>query len=805
MSQPLPITTSKDRIVAALAGSGALILSAPTGSGKSTQTPQFLLRSVPGKLLILEPRRLAARSLAARVAAETGATLGREVGYQVRFDNRAGPDTKAVFQTYGVFVQQLLKDPGLKGVAAVLLDEFHERTLEADLALAWLRTLRKARRPDLKVVVMSATLDAGALSSYLRDAARVDVPGRLYPVDIRHQPLDARDTPPDGALKALRALAAEGLDGSVLVFMPGLREIRRTLERLGPFCREQGLALQPLHGSMEPAEQQRVLAPEGNAPRVIVATNVAETGLTIPGVTMVVDSGLHRLAAYSPARGVNTLTVAHISRANAAQRAGRAGRTAPGRCVRLWGRTEEMAMAEGLAPEVSRLELSPLLLQASSLPDPVEWLTPLPEAARKAATACLLGLSAVDAQGRITAEGRSLLGYPLPPRLAAVLEGARTLGWPEFERACAMAAVFETAAERRPDKASDLSELAEDLEGGSREDLSWEAVEAFKQLKRLGGRDLGAVADAAPDALARVWLKAFSDRLAAREGDGRVYRLADGSGVMLPVERGAPQLILALDIRERGGGGQARQVGVTLYLPLSVQTVRDAFSGECVWTEVSEFDDKKQRVVKEERLLLGGLVLERREAARKKEDRKATAEMWAEKFAAGELRHPGLDEAVLQLVTRIRVARGLYPDLGFPEMDADDWRLVYGEVCAGRNTLFEIERVALAPHILAYIGKPLASFLDKMLPTGKRLPSGKNGRITYFEGRPPELSARLGDFLKMTGTLALCDGRLSVLFDILAPNYRTVQKTHDLSSFWKNTYPEVKKELKRRYPRHPWP
>lgn len=805
MDQNLPITPARQRIVDALAGPGALVLSAPTGSGKSTQTPQFLLGRFPGRLLVLEPRRLAARSLAARVASETGTTLGGTVGYQVRFDNRAGPGTKAVFQTYGVFIQQLLKDPELKGVGAVVLDEFHERTLEADLALAWLKALRGTRRPDLKLVVMSATLDSDALSSYIKEAARVDVPGRLFPVDIRHQPLDARDTAPDGALKAVRALAAEGLDGSVLVFMPGQREIRRTLERLGPFCREQGLPLQSLHGSMELSEQQRVLSPGGKGPRVIVATNVAETGLTIPGVTMVVDSGLHRLAAYSPARGVNTLTVSRISRANAAQRAGRAGRTAPGRCVRLWARTEEMAMAEALPPEVLRLELSSLLLQAASLPEPVGWPTPLPEAASKAATACLRGLSAVDGHGRITAQGRALLGYPLPPRLAAVLEGARRLGWPEFERACAMAAVFETAAERRPDKASDLSELADDLEGGSRDDLPWEAVEVFKQLKRLGGKELGVVEDASPDALARVWLWAFADRLAARDGDGRVYRLADGRGVMLPVERGAPQVILALDIRERSGGGQARQVGVTLYLPLSVAAVEKAFPGECAWTEVSEFDDRKQRVIKEERLLFRGLVLERREAARRKEDRKATAEMWAEKFATGELRHPGLDEAVEQLVTRIRVARGLYPDLGFPEMGADDWRLVYGEVCAGKNTLFEIERVPLAPHLLGYIGKSLAGFLDKTLPTSKKLPSGKNARITYFEGRPPELSARLGDFLKMTGTLSLCEGRLSVLFDILAPNYRTVQKTHDLSSFWKNTYPEVKKELKRRYPRHPWP
>jgi ATP-dependent helicase HrpB len=280
-------------------------LTAPTGSGKSTQTPQFLLGTIPGKILVLEPRRIAARSLAARVAAERKTAIGGEIGYQVRFDNKSSASTKVIFQTYGVFIQQLLKNPELPGIGAVVLDEFHERTLECDLALAWIKALRK-RRPALKLVVMSATLDAGALTSYLPDAERIDVPGRLFPVDIRHVPPDAREEPARSALRALEGLAKEGLDGSVLVFMPGLREIRRALTILGPFCREHGLSLLSLHGSMELDEQTRVMDPEGGH-RVIVATNVAETGLTIPGVTMVVDSGQHRVAGYDAERGINTL------------------------------------------------------------------------------------------------------------------------------------------------------------------------------------------------------------------------------------------------------------------------------------------------------------------------------------------------------------------------------------------------------------------------------------------------------------------------------------------------------------------
>jgi ATP-dependent helicase HrpB len=804
VSQALPILAFRERIVDEISRAGSLILTAPTGSGKSTQTPQYLLGKVPGKILVLEPRRLAARSLAGRVAAETKTNLGSTVGYQVRFDSRCGADTAVVFQTYGVFIAQMLKDPGLSGVGAVLLDEFHERTLECDLALAWLKVLRKGRRPDLKLAVMSASLEADALGRYLPEAARVDVPGRLFPVDIRHHPLAAREGPAEGALAALRELAREGLDGSVLIFMPGLREIRRSLTVLTPYCREQNLELHALHGSMDLSEQQGVLE-ESPTRRVIIATNVAETGLTIPQVTMVIDSGLHRVAGFDAARGINTLYLSRISRGNALQRAGRAGRTAPGRCVRLWSKADETGMAPSLKPEIIRLELSSLRLQAASLPEAVDWVTAPHEAAWTGAGRSLAALGALDQNERVTARGRALLRYPAPPRVASVLEAARLLGSGAFERACAMAAVFESSSDRRPDQAADLSALASDLMAGGREDVSWEALEIFKQFKRLY-KEEGAAAPAAPaDALSYAWLDAFMDRLAAREGEGSFYRLADGRGALLPVAKDPPPLILALDVRERAGGGQARQVGVNLFLPFEPEAIVRAYPGECVWAPVAEFDERKQRVIKEERLTFRGLVLERREVAARKDDKKLAAELWAEKFASGELSHPGLDERARQLVVRVALARRLYPDMGYPDLGVDDWRLIYGEVCAGKNSLKDIERVNLLPHIESYLGRALADFLERALPATKRLPSGKTGRFTYHESNPPELAGRLGDFVKMTGTLSLCEGRLPVSFDILAPNYRTVQKTKDLSSFWANTYPTVKKELQRRYPKHPWP
>ena len=555
---------------------------------------------------------------------------------------------------------------------------------------------------------------------------------------------------------------------------------------------------------MDLADQGRVLE-ESPRRHVIVATNVAETGLTIPQVTAVIDSGLHRVAAYDAARGINTLYLSRISRGNAAQRAGRAGRTAPGRCVRLWSKADETGMAPSLKPEILRLELSSLRLQAASLPEPVDWVTPPREAAWADAGRLLITLGAADKTGGVTARGRALLLYPAPPRLAAVLEAARRLVHETFDRACAMAAVFETAGGGRTDKAADLSMLAADLLAGAREEVSWEASEIFRQFKRLYKDEGGGAPVAGADALERAWLDAFADRLAAREGEGSFYRLGDGRGAVLSVDKDAPPLILALDIRERAGGGRARQVGVNLFLPFEPEAVVRAYPGECSWAPAAEFDERKGRVIKEERLTFRGLVLARREAAARKDDRMVAAGLWAEKFASGELEHPGFDERARQLVVRVKLARRLYPDMGYPGLDADDWRLIYGEVCSGRNSLKDIERVNLLPHIESYLGRALTDFLERALPASKRLPSGKTGRFTYHESHPPELAARLGDFVKMTGTLSLCEGRLPVSFDILAPNHRTVQKTKDLGSFWTNTYPTVKKELQRRYPRHPWP
>ncbi|MFH1724736.1 MAG: ATP-dependent helicase C-terminal domain-containing protein [Elusimicrobiota bacterium] len=810
-SAPLPITPFRDRILQALKKTGSLILTAPTGSGKSTQVPKFLFesgRDFPGTILVLQPRRLAARALASRVAHETGKRLGREIGYKVRFDSRCDRHTSVVFQTYGVFIQQLMQDPSVKKAGVVILDEFHERTLECDLALAWLKAVRDKVRPDLKMAVMSATLDVGGLSRYLPGSEHVHVPGRPFPVDIRQMPPLNREGLAENALRALRLLRQEGLSGAALVFMPGMREIRRTVSALGPFCGEAGFALQQLHGSMGLELQNRIMEFPADKPRVIVSTNVAETSLTIPGVNAVIDSGWHRIAGYSPARDINTLYLARISRWNATQRAGRAGRTAPGRCLRLWSEAEDLSMHDSVAPEVARLELSSLRLKAAFLPHGLDWPTPPKKEALDAAGRTLESIKALDGKGRITAKGRTLVRYPVAPRLASVLEGAESLVREDYEEACAMVAALESSTDRRKDRTVDLRAAAERLSAGDDEDLPWEASALFRQLKRLGADERHAVRRKPGESgLGELWLEAFADRLAARQAESLVYRLADGRKALLPVEKGRtpPSLILAMDIRETAGAGQARQVAVTIHLPCEPEAVQRRFPDECLWKHVVEFDGKRMAVVKEKRLMFRSLAIVSKPAEMGRPDRQAAAALWAEKLASGEVTHASRDKNVEQLVTRIRLAHKFYPEYGYSKLDQDDWRLIYEGVCAGRNTLREIEQVSLTAHIGRYLGAQAMDFLDKTLPTRRKLPSGRMGKLAYFEKQPAELSAKIGDLLGMSGALSLCEGRLPVLFDILAPNFRTVQKTLDLTEFWKNAYPALKVELRRRYPKHPWP
>jgi ATP-dependent helicase HrpB len=853
----LPILAHQREITDAVERERLLILCAPPGTGKSTQVPRFLLHR-PGKILVLQPRRIAARNLALRVAEELGEAVGGTVGYQVRFEGKSNQDTRILYQTYGVFFQQLQGDPLLEGIGTVLLDEFHERTLEADATLAWLKRLREEARPDLAMVVMSATLELEGLKAFLAPRAGgaaplVDVAAETFPVEISHQPPMTQEPLNLQALRAFKRLLSQGLSGSVLIFMPGQGEIRRTLESLDPLCRQHGIGLFELHGSMDMEAQQRALRAPQSGSCVIVSTNVAETSLTIPGVTVVIDSGQARIAAYSAQRDMNTLYLGSISLQSARQRAGRAGRTAPGICVRLWSADRERAMPAVLDPEVLRVEPTSMVLSLHSLADRfarihrpralpgespsgsaepapgmlVPWLTPPAPALWEKAEKSLERIGAIEAGGGITDVGRMLARFPAHPVLAKVLLDAKRAG--VGPQAAAMAAILESQTRRAKGASADLFalglDLATDVEARR---FDRETRESYRQLLRLlerapGGESPGTAGrraapvsprptpqqeeDALRAAATRCWLVPFQDRIAVRAEKSQSFALADGRrGV---VESGQVPadvtVILALELHETGGANQNRQVGIPMLLPCEPAWVKEAFPDECKWTKVGGWDEAKGRVMQEDQLLFRGLALERKILKDGVLDPEESERLLVERLVSGEIELPNFDEDARQLVLRIRLAAKIFPEYGLPKLDEDDWRLIYHEICEGRSSIRDLEGVSVTRALREYLGGSLASFVDKAAPTTLKLTGPRMGKLTYFENAPPELSARLGDFVGMEGRMTILEGKVEVVYDILAPNYRTVQKTSDLSSFWKNTYPEVKKELKRRYPKHPWP
>jgi len=725
-----------------MAASGSLILSAPPGTGKSTQVPRFLLDR-PGQVLILQPRRIAARALAARIAEEIGEPLGKTVGYQVRFENVSGPETRLLFQTYGTFRQRILRDPDLSGVQAVVLDEYHERAWEADLALLWCRELRRRRRPDLRLIVMSATLNAGELETYLPEAGRVGLQGKVFPVEIRHQPPRMQEYLPQQILRAIKSLVQSGWSGSALVFLPGAGEIRQAAETIGAYCREAGFKLCELHGSLPLNAQQDAIKAPLRGPTILLTTNVAETSLTVPGVTAVIDAGLHRVASYDPERDLNTLYLQSISLANAVQRSGRAGRVAPGVCIRLWDSDKEIHMAKNLEPEVRRVELSEAalalhaLFASGSLHAESAWPTSPEPSLWKHAEETLEQISALRG-GVITPLGKSLLAWPASPALARVLQDASASGDADVQRHVGAMAACLSMGKSAGKKSSDLFVLAEDLfEDGNKADR--ETLGAFRQfLGNMGRRNLSqASAKETEPTRARVtklFLPVYAQRLAVRTEGGQAFTVADGRKALATGIPGDIKLLLALEIHESGGKDRMRQTTLPLFLPVEPAWVEAVFPGECVWETAEEFDAKKGKVVREDRLLFRGLMLDKRERSVSKNS--DAGELLAEQLIRGEIELP-IDEEAQQWIYRIQLAHRICPESGVPALETDDWNLIYHDICEGKKSVKQLEDVSVSGAIKDYLGPALVAFLEREAPTHVKLPGKKGGKIAYFEKSPP--------------------------------------------------------------------
>jgi len=820
----LPIEPALPAIRTALRDSAALVLQAPPGAGKTTRVPLALLDEpwLAGRcILLLEPRRLAARAAAARMASLLGEPVGRTVGYRIRFESQISPQTRIEVLTEGILTRRLQRDPALDGVGLVILDEFHERGLHADLALALCLDSQRGLRPDLRLLVMSATLDGAAVARLLGDAPIVTSESRAHSVTRHYLPRD-----PDGldfniVVRAVLAALAQHL-GDLLVFLPGGGEIRQVLRRLEaePACA--GLALVPLYGDLPGDTQQRAIQPDpGGRRKVVLATPIAETSLTIEGVSVVVDAGWTRVPRFDPRSGLTRLDTVRVSADAADQRAGRAGRLGPGACYRLWSEATQARLHPRRVPEILEADLAPLALELArwGLTDAnaLAWLDLPPPGALAQARALLADLEALDEQGRITPIGQDLAELPAHPRLAHLLRRGAALGWGGL--------------------ATDLAALLEErdlLRGehpfGGDVAIRLEALHAFRRDGRDGARRWGAdpAACARMEQTARRWrdlLKiaappepapesttvglllalAYPDRVARRRGGGADrYQLANGRGARLLT--GDPLInrdwLVAAQLDAGASEGRiwlaapVDPADLAIHLAARVRTVAEV-----------NWDERQAAVVARRERRLGVLTLSGGPMTDVDPDALRQA------MLAG-VRQMGLDSLpwtreLHDWQARVLSLRHWFPDQGWPDVsDAwlmdhlDDWLAPWLDGLTRREHLL---RLNLAAALHSLLDGRLRARLNEMAPTHLQAPSGSRLRLHYTPDQPPVLAVKLQELFGLADTPRIADGRIPVTLHLLSPAQRPIQVTQDLRGFWERTYAEVRKELKGRYPKHPWP
>ena len=830
---PLAIDPLIPDIVASLQRTPSVVLEAPPGAGKTTRVPRALLDAgVEGEILVLEPRRLAARMAARRVAEELGERVGERIGYRVRFDDAVSARTRVVFVTEGVLTRRLLSDPELKGVGAVLLDEFHERHLQGDVALALLRRLQERRR-ELKLVVMSATLDAEPIARFL-GCPSLRAEGRRFDVTIEYASAAAaaaeRPLESDVAA-ALRKLVADGLDGDVLTFLPGAAEIRKAQAACASVAAAAGIDVVMLHGDLRPEDQDRAVAP-GPRRKVILSTNVAETSITVEGVVAVIDSGLARVASFSPWSGVPTLKVQRISRASATQRAGRAGRLRPGRCVRLYTQHDHDTRPLQDAPEIRRQDLAdPMLLLASSgvRVDELAWLEAPPVPAVEAARALLQRLGSIDERDRVTALGRRMMRFPLHPRQARLVVDAEARG--VGREGCVVAALVgeRDLVWQRPRRAelsgdsdllADLDRFAAASRGGLQPDrarsLGLDVGAALtidrvrRQLEPLVERGGAARLADADVALRQAILAGYPDRVARRRRKGSAELLLSGGGTAQLSEASVvrdAELMVVVDAEQRsdrsGGAIVARSVTA-----IEADWLIDVAAERMRELKAYEWNAAAERVEVVERMTYDQLVLDERRAWPSQVagvDDAAVARALHEAARARGLQAFVDAEELERLRGRVAFVRQHLPELALPEMGHAELDATLGELCVGRDRLAELREADFLGALVARLGPQAPGLLAKEAPDKVTLPGGRSVRVQYPPGQPPFIASRLQDFFGLAAGPSLARGRVPLTLHLLAPNQRAVQVTSDLAGFWERHYPALRRELGRRYPRHSWP
>lgn len=835
--EPLPIDELRPALEAAWGRSRNFLLRAPTGSGKSTRVPRFLMewKGFPPdqRILILQPRRVAARLLAHRVASELGQAPGETAGFQVRFEGAHSTATRLLYVTEGLLVARFRRHGALEGVGAILFDEFHERHLEGDLGLALAVGAQRAGWEG-RIGVFSATLETSGLRGYLPDAEVLESEGRQYPVKVLYQGTHLRDPLWERATRGVAKALQEGAEGDILIFMPGKYEIIKTLEALKGVREVRGWDCLPLHGDLDPRDQDAAVRP-GDRPRVIVATNIAETSLTLAGVRTVIDTGYARRPEFDPRRGVNTLLTEKISISSADQRAGRAGRLAPGTCLRLWREQEHPFLEAQTPPEIQRLDLaeSRLQLLAMGKADAFPWLEPPPEAAWHRAGELLESLGATE-NGRITGIGRTMAALPLHPRFSRILVEAQARGVRSF---IALALAFlegrrvilpigdkrkERERERWWEEADNVSDLLKPV-------LAWEqarragfsmafcrewglhrqglqrAMQVAKQLLSLLGE---AESDEGPleaEALGKCLLTGYVDQLACRLDRGSL-RCAVIHGRRGELRRESlvreSRLLVAADIEEREFKGEAR-----LFLG-EVTAVREAWLEELypegMGHEVREvMDPERRRVERVERRLFHDLVLEEKQGGAV--DAAAAGPVLAAHIMREGWVLKGWDAACETFIRRLNVLAAACPEWDLSPISEADRELILEQLCEGAVAYKEVKDRPVMPILESWLPDAIQPLMEAWVPLRFAFPDGRSQKLRYEADGTVVLPAKIQQLYDVSGeSLFICQGRKRLRLEILAPNQRPVHITDDLDGFWSGQYPQIKKDLFGRYPKHEW-
>ncbi|MBN8727170.1 MAG: ATP-dependent helicase HrpB [Xanthomonadales bacterium] len=813
---PLPIDRVLPELLDALVQHPRALLEAPPGAGKTTRVPLALLCApwlCGRKVLMLEPRRIATRAAAAFMAAQCGEEVGQRVGYRIRFESKVSPATRIEVVTEGILTRMIQDDPELSGIGAIIFDEFHERHLQGDLGAALALDVQANLRPDLRLLVMSATLEGERIARWF-DAPRIVSEGRSFPVRVTHPPARAGEAFPESGwpfhLRRAVEMALAENPGDVLAFLPGKREIQRAAGALAGLGGG-SIEIVPLHGELGLAAQQAALAaaPEGIR-RVVLATNVAESSVTLPGVRAVVDLGQAREPRFDPNSGFTRLATVAISRASAEQRAGRAGRLGPGTCYRLW--PESRRLEPGRRPEIAQVELSRLALELAAWgSDELPWPDPPPAGALAQARGLLQRLGALDSDGRLAAFGRDMLAFGAEPRLAAAVLRAPAA---QRGRACDLVALVEARnplrgaeargddfrrrlqaleawRERRPQPQADAAALA----------AIQQAAIAWRRRARLAER--AAIDDGATSA-GDLLLHAYPDRIARQDaGDPRRYTLANGRGVRLAEDSallGEPWLVV-IDLRQ-----EPRDSLVLAAAPLDPARLEQEFPSRFTRGRRLAWNAATNAVEAFEEQRFDAIVLERRAVPVRSEE--ALPALLLALRGSGLAALPWTEHA-RELRARVETLRRACPEAGLPDFsDAallatlEDWLAPH---LAGKRRLDQVSAAELSGALAARLDFAQRRRLDAEAPAAVPVPSGLERRIAYAFDAPPVLAVKLQELFGLADTPRIAGGRLPLTLHLLSPGGKPVQVTQDLRSFWERTYPEVKKELKGRYPKHPWP